>query len=50
MEGLIAEAGSIESVTIFSGVLCATFSMSMPPSVEPIKEMREVARSTSAER
>ena len=38
-------AGSIEKVMIFSGVLCATSSMSMPPSVETTKATREVARS-----
>ncbi len=38
------------SVRIFSGVLCATSSMSMPPSVEQMKASREVARSISAER
>ena len=35
------------TVTIFSGVSCATFSMSMPPSVETTKATRPVARSTS---
>jgi hypothetical protein len=43
-------AGSIEKLTILSGVLCATSSMSMPPSVEATKATREVERSTSAER
>jgi hypothetical protein len=43
-------AGSIENVAIFSGVSCATFSMSMPPSVDTTKATREVSRSTSAER
>ena len=36
-------------VTIFSGVSCATFSMSMPPSVETTKATRPVSRSTSSE-
>ena len=35
-------AGSTEMVWIFSGVACATSSMSMPPSVEATKETREV--------
>src|SRR5262249_39647142 len=43
-------AGSTEKVTIFSGVSCATCSMSMPPAVDTTKATREVARSTSAER
>ena len=42
--------GSIWKVLIFSGVLCATSSMSMPPSVDTIKAMRLVSRSTRAER
>ena len=33
-----------------SGVLAATSSMSMPPSVEQTKEMRLVARSTKRAR
>ena len=40
-------AGSIEKLTIFSGVLWATSSMSMPPSVEATNAILEVARSTS---
>ncbi len=43
-------AGSTEKVTIFSGVSWATCSMSMPPSVETTKAIREVARSTSIDR
>ncbi len=35
-------AGSIVSVKILSGVSCATFSMSMPPSVEAMNATREV--------
>ncbi len=34
------EAGSTVKVRIFSGVLAATSSMSMPPSVEQTKAMR----------
>jgi hypothetical protein len=42
--------GSTVMVTIFSGVSCATFSMSMPPSVEATIATREDSRSTSIER
>ena len=42
--------GSIEMVTILSGVLCATSSMSMPPSVETTTATREVSRSISIDR
>ena len=44
------EAGSTLKLTIFSGVEAATSSMSMPPSVEATKLMREVPRSTSSAR
>ena len=37
------------TVTIFSGVSCATASMSMPPSVETTKATRPTERSTSSE-
>ncbi len=48
--GWMPEAGSTEKVTIFSGVSWATFSMSMPPSVEAMNETRLVVRSTSSDR
>ena len=35
---------------IFSGVECATSSMSMPPSVEATTATRLVSRSTSSDR
>ena len=44
------EAGSMATFRIFSGWLCATSSISMPPSVEAMIMMREVSRSTSRER
>ena len=40
-------AGSIATLKIFSGVLWATSSISMPPSVEAMMVTREVARSSS---
>ena len=43
-------SGSIATVTIFSGVSCATASMSMPPSVETTKATRPTERSTSSDR
>ena len=43
-------AVTIVSVWIFSGVSWATFSMSMPPSVEATTAMRPVSRSTSSAR
>ena len=39
-----------EKERIFSGLLCATSSISVPPSVEATNAMREVVRSTSADR
>ena len=41
---------SMEKLAIFSGVLWATSSMSIPPSVEATKATRELSRSTKAER
>ena len=45
--GWIPVAGSMAILWIFSGVLAATSSMSMPPSVEAMIVIREVARSIS---
>ena len=39
--------GSIYSLMIFSGVSAATFSISTPPSSEPIMTILAVARSTT---
>ena len=39
--GRCRSTGSTEKVTIFSGVSCATSSMSMPPSVETTKATRD---------
>ena len=44
------ETGSIATLTIFSGCLAATSSISTPPSVEAMKVTREVARSSTAPR
>ena len=44
---LEADAGSIASLRIFSGVLAATSSISMPPSVDAITATRAVPRSTT---
>jgi hypothetical protein len=41
--------GSTNSVMIFSGVLWATSSMSMPPSLEAMKATFCVARSVTTE-
>ena len=41
--------GSAKTVMIFSGVECATSSMSMPPSLEAMKATFCVARSVTAE-
>jgi hypothetical protein len=49
-KALMPEAGSTVSVTIFSGVLTATASISTPPSVEATKAMRPEPRSTRSER
>ena len=48
--GIRPVAGSMVIVRIFSGVSCATFSMSIPPSVEATMAMRPVSRSTSSAR
>ena len=42
-------SGSMNSVMIFSGVLCATSSMSMPPSELAMKATFCVARSVTSE-
>ena len=42
-------SGSMYSVMIFSGVLCATSSMSMPPSDDAMKATFWVARSVTRE-
>ena len=44
------EAGSTVKFSSFSGVFAATSSMSMPPSVEQTKAMREDFRSISSAR
>ena len=42
-------SGSTNTVMIFSGVACATSSMSMPPSLEAMNATFCVARSVTAE-
>ena len=48
--GISPVAGSMVIVAIFSGLSWATFSISIPPSVEATTAMRPVSRSTSSAR
>ena len=50
MYGIMPVAGSTLIIRIFSGVLAATSSISMPPSVDAIRVTDLVARSTTAPR